>query len=248
MFNFLIAPDFPPQFFSGWHLLNTYLQRQVGTAIHLLTPDSAHDEKEEINNDKVDLIYANPFDAAKLIREMGYLPVVKPINKSDEMVIVSSANSPIKKLDDVKPEMSVLYTENIDVKMVGLRLLEAADIEESDLKWIKVETYQKVARELILNHADIGFFMASAYHSLTKITTNQLHLLIESRINDLSHLLLLHSRQAEKKDVIQNAFINIKETADGKSLLADLGLNDGFDVLLQEEAEFLIDLIETLRD
>ena len=41
--NFLIAPDFAPQRFAGWHMLNTTLQRRSGLRLHLLTPASRHD-------------------------------------------------------------------------------------------------------------------------------------------------------------------------------------------------------------
>ena len=38
--NFLIAPDFAPERFAGWHMLNTLLQRRSGIQLHLLTPAS----------------------------------------------------------------------------------------------------------------------------------------------------------------------------------------------------------------
>ena len=41
--NFLIAPDFSPERFAGWHMLNTVLQRRSGLHLHLLTPASAHE-------------------------------------------------------------------------------------------------------------------------------------------------------------------------------------------------------------
>lgn len=246
--NFLIAPDFPPQYFGGWHFLNTRLQHLIDGNVHLMMPANEDEERKEIDSDKVDLIYANPFDAAKLIREMGYLPVARPMNQSDEMVIMSAADSPIKQLTDLKPGMRVLCTDNFDVKLIGLRLLEAVDLEESDLEWIKVDAFQAVAKQLILNKAEMGFFMARAFHSLTKITTDRLNLLIESRIHDLSHILLLHSRHAQYQETLQKAFADMKNTPVGKQMLMDLGLNDGFEILRQEDAEFLIDLIETLRD
>ena len=40
--NLLIAPDFAPERFAGWHMLNTLLQKKSGIHIHLLTPASAH--------------------------------------------------------------------------------------------------------------------------------------------------------------------------------------------------------------
>ena len=38
--NLLIAPDFAPERFAGWHMLNTLLQKRSGLQLHLLTPAS----------------------------------------------------------------------------------------------------------------------------------------------------------------------------------------------------------------
>ena len=246
--NFLIAPDFPPEYYAGWHFLNTRLQRLIDAPVHLSMASNAEEEQQEIDKDNVDIIYANPFNASKLIRELGYLPVVKPVNCFDEMIIASSADSEIKSLADIKPGMSILCTENYDVKLIALRLLEAVDIEEKDLTWIKSESFAAVARGLIQNQGNIGLFMSSAYHKLTSITRSRLNLLIESKIKDLYHLILLHPRNAEMLENLQNAFSTMHDTPAGEMLLEDLGLNDGFEVLKKEDVELLIDLIETLRD
>lgn len=246
--NFLIAPDFSPEYYTGWHFLSTRLQRMIDSPIHLILPANAEEEKQHIDNDEADLVYANPFDITKLIRELGYLPVVIPKNRPDETVIARGSDSVVNSFEDIKPGMTVVYTDNLDVKLVGLRLLEAVDITENDLIWQHVDSFASVARNLIQNKADIGLFMSSAYHNLTNFTRSQLNLLIESRIHDLSHVILLHPRQAALHNQLQNIFNQIKEEPSGELILNDLGLGDGFEPLSQDHAEFMVDLIETLRD
>lgn len=82
---FTISPDFSPDHLSGWYIFNTWLQKQTGEAIHLEMYDGFHSQKEAIRNDKVDLIYANPFDAAMLVREKGFLPLVRPAGITREL-------------------------------------------------------------------------------------------------------------------------------------------------------------------
>ena len=72
--NLLIAPDFAPERFAGWHMLNTLLQKRSGLQLHLLTPASAAEQAQLIAEGKVDAVYANPFDAASMIRDAGYQP------------------------------------------------------------------------------------------------------------------------------------------------------------------------------
>ena len=81
--NLLIAPDFAPERFAGWHMLNTFLQKSSGIAIHLDTPASAQEQNDKIQSQNIEAIYANPFDAATMIREQGYRAVARPIGKSD---------------------------------------------------------------------------------------------------------------------------------------------------------------------
>ena len=70
--NVLIAPDFAPDRFAGWHMLNTLLQKRTGQAIHLLTPASAAEQAQLIADGKADVVYANPFDASVMVREQGF--------------------------------------------------------------------------------------------------------------------------------------------------------------------------------
>src|SRR5690625_1863791 len=93
--NLLIAPDFAPERFAGWHMLNTALQRKSGLHIHLLTPASAAEQNKLIEDGKVDVVYANPFDAAAMIREQGFTAIAQPIDKDDEMVMASGADRPL---------------------------------------------------------------------------------------------------------------------------------------------------------
>lgn len=246
--NFLIAPDFPPEYFAGWHLLNAYLQRETGLSIHLITPSTAEEEAGTISADIVDIIYANPFDASNLIYQKGYVPLVRPINLSDEMVIATSATQSIQTLSDLKPGMRVLYTENRDVKLIGLRLLESVDLNEGNLEWVRADAFQAVARHLIDGKAEFGMFLSSAYWSLTELTRSRLRLLIESRITDISHVVLLHPRHADKWEQLVQSFIGLVDSAEGRAILSDLGMQEGFEVLTDEDTDFMIDLMETLLD
>ena len=48
--NFLIAPDFPPEYFAGWHFMNARLQKMLDVNIHLLLPANSTEEQKEIDH------------------------------------------------------------------------------------------------------------------------------------------------------------------------------------------------------
>lgn len=245
--NMLIAPDFSPERFAGWHMFNTLIQKRANLNMHLNIPASQAEQQGIINQGDIQVIYANPFDAATLIREQGYRAVARPIGKSDEMVIAAAANSDINSLEDIKAGATVAMADNRDVKLIGLRLLEAVDIAEADLNWTVTETYQAAARQVIKGDAQVAFFMAEIFHSFSRLTKAQLLVLIESDLADISHVLLIKDGFPDS-DILMNAILNLHNDDDGKEALAELGMPQGFEAMDEEDAEFMIDLMQTLLD
>ena len=245
--NMLIAPDFSPERFAGWHMFNTLIQKRANLNMHLNIPASQAEQQGIINQGDIQVIYANPFDAATLIREQGYRAVARPIGKSDEMVIAAAANSDINSLEDIKAGATVAMADNRDVKLIGLRLLEAVDIAEADLNWTVTETYQAAARQVIKGDAQVAFFMAEIFHSFSRLTKAQLSVLIESDLADISHVLLIKDGFTDT-DILMDAILNLHNDDDGKEALAELGMPQGFEAMDEEDAEFMIDLMQTLLD
>lgn len=243
--NMLIAPDFSPERFAGWHMFNTLIQKRANLNMHLNIPTSHAEQEAIINQGDIQVIYANPFDAATLIREQGYRAIARPIGKSDEMVIAAAANSDINRLEDIKAGATIAMADNRDVKLIGLRLLEAVDIEEADLHWSVTETYQAAARQVIKGDAQAAFFLAEIFHSFSRLTKTQLSVLIESDLADISHVLLIKEGFPDT-DILMDAILNLHNDDDGKEALAELGMPQGFEAMSEEDAEFMIDLMQTL--
>ncbi|WP_367106381.1 phosphate/phosphite/phosphonate ABC transporter substrate-binding protein [uncultured Psychrobacter sp.] len=246
-YNLLIAPDFSPDRFAGWHMFNTLIQKRADIPLHLNTPASHTEQEETIAAGEVHIIYANPFDAATLIREKGYRAIARPIGKSDEMVIAASANSDINSLEDLAKGATIAMADNRDVKLIGLRLLEAVDLAESDLEWEVTETYQAAARQVIKGEAQAGFFLAEIFHSFSRLTKAQLSVLIESDLADISHVLLIKDDFAKAEAFIQ-AILTFHQDGSGKEALTELGMPQGFEAMSEEDGEFMLDLMETLLD
>ena len=246
--NVLIAPDFAPDRFAGWHMLNTLLQKRTGQAIHLLTPASAAEQAQLIADGKADVVYANPFDASVMVREQGFRAFARPVGKSDEMVIATGAGSPANVVEDLKPGCRIALTDNRDVKLIGLRLLEPADLTEADIQWQMVDNYQAAARLAMKGEVDASFFLAEAYHSLSRLTKSQLKTLIESRLADITHVLLAREGVAEHVPALRDALTGMAGSPDGQVVLDELGIPKGFEPVSDEDVEFMLDLMETLLD
>ncbi|NTV87506.1 MAG: phosphate/phosphite/phosphonate ABC transporter substrate-binding protein, partial [Burkholderiaceae bacterium] len=77
---------------------------------------------------------------------------------------------------------------------------------------------------------------------------SQLRVLVESAISDISHVVLAHPRVAENLPAIEKALLGVGQSPGDSDVLDALGLPSGFEPMTQEEAEFMIDLMDTLLD
>ena len=80
---FTVSPDFNTKHLAGWFVVNTLLQRQTGEGIHLETFDDFESLHAATAADQIDLIYANPFDAARLVRDHGFVALARPHGRPD---------------------------------------------------------------------------------------------------------------------------------------------------------------------
>lgn len=243
---FTISPDFSPDHISGWYIFNTWLQKQTGEAIHLEMYDDFHTQREAIKSDKIDLIYANPFDAAMLVREKGFLPLVKPVGRADEAIIAVNAKNTIKDVAHLLPGIRVAVTDDPDVRLMGMIMLEPGDLDARNVNTNIYDTYVLVAKHLLLGDADVGIFLAEAYDDLSNMIKSQLKVLVRSQISVIHHSLMIGPKLAEKRDKFQSLLIEMNNDAKGKGVLEGLGF-DSWTGIEDEEMEFMIDLMDTLN-
>jgi len=124
-------------------------------------------------------------------------------------------------------------------------LLEPADISPESAQFIECESYISVAKALINGKADVGFMLADAFNDLSPLVAKQLKPIVSSQIHLIHHAILLGPQLAEQHDVLASFLIDMHKTDKGKKILDDLGISH-WEPMDVEEAEFMIDLMDTL--
>lgn len=243
--NLTVSPDFSPDKLAGWHILNTWLQRKLDVACHLDLYNSFASQRQAIAENKVDLIYANPADAAMLVRDKGFVAVVHPKALPDEAVVAVAASSAYQRVEDLKPGIKVVSSGDPDVSMMGMILLEPADLNTSNVTTETCATYVLVAKQLMGGTADVGIFPARAYDGLSSMVRNSLRPLVRSEISVIRHMLLAGPNAVPLVPRLQSALVQMAEDAKDVAILKDLGFS-GWEASSQEDVEFMIDLMETL--
>ncbi len=244
-FQFTVSPDFGPSQIAGWQIFNTWMQRQLSEAIHFELYDSFDQQHQAIKLDKVDLIYANPYDAAMLVREKGFTALARPTGKVDEAMVLVSVESDVQSVEDLAPGIKVASTDDPDVHMMGMIMLEPADLDASNIEISQSDSYVLVAKQLMRGTADVGFFLEEAYHELSNMVRDQMRPLVTSQIQIIQHALLVGPALAARKEDLLQALLAMDKDEKGQGVLESLGIKS-WEALEQEDVEFMIDLMSTL--
>lgn len=201
---------------------------------------------EAIGDDKIDLIYANPYDAAMLVREKGFLPLVKASGESDEAIIAVNRQSGVMAVEQLPSGTRVAHTEDPDVRLMGMIMLEPADLNADNIVSVPSDNYVLVAKHLLKGEADVGIFLADAYDNLSGMIKNQLNILVRSQISVIYHALLIGPRLQNRREEIQQILIDMVNDEKGKGVLTSLGFG-AWQKIADEDMEFMIDLMDTLN-
>ncbi len=246
-YTMTVSPDFPPAQIAEWYILNTWLQRKLDIQIHLELFDSFEAQRAAVDAGKIDLIYANPFDASMLVRDKGFIAVAKPSNKADEAVIAVSADSEVEEVADFNPGLRIAKTDDPDVNMIGMIMLEPADLNAENTTSSVADTYALVAKQLMNGQADVGFFLAESYALFSDFLKKQLKVLVNSQISVISHAFMVSPAAALHAKPIQSALLGMDQSQATADILAGLGFA-GWEEQSYEDTEFMIDLMDTLVD
>lgn len=246
-FTMTVSPDFLPAEIAEWYIFNTWLQKKLDLPIHLELFDSFDDQRKAISEDKIDLIYANPFDASMLVRDKGFVAIAKPADKGDEAIIAVSVDSTAEDVTDLASGIDIAKTDDPDVNMIGMIMLEPADLNAENTSSTVMDTYATVARQLMTGKSQVGFFLAEAYGSFSGIIQSQLKVLVRSQISVISHAFMVSPRAQEHVEPLKAALMSMADDPRTKDVLAGMGFS-GWVEQSYEDTEFMIDLMDTLVD
>lgn len=246
--QFSISPDYNADQLAQWFFFNTWLQRTLGREVHLEPYGDFGSLRTALAAGAVDLVFANSFDTAFLVRKRGFLPVARPRGRADEAVVVVAAASPLRGVLDLPATLRVAATEAPDVEMIGAMLIEPAGVARDRLQILPKANHVLVAKELLSGGVDAAFFLERSFLELSELVRGSMRALVASRIYVLRHALLLSPRLADLRAPLLAALGAMGGEPRGRRLLDDLGFGEGWEEATLDDAEFMIDLMNTLVD
>jgi phosphonate transport system substrate-binding protein len=244
-YHFTVSPDFGPDRLPGWYFFNTWLQRTLEQSIHLEIYPDFDSQRAAIEAGRVDLIYANPYDASVLVRERGFVPLARPKDQMDEVVVAVRADRDIAAVEDLRPGLTAAVADDPEVRMVGLIMLEPANLDAGDIALKVCDSHILVAKRLIRGECDIGIFPADAFQNFTSLVKSPLRVLAKSQIQTIHHTLMLGPELIPHRERLLDALLAATPDEQGREVPDALGIRQ-WEPVDPETMEFMIDLMDTL--
>ena len=245
-YNMSICPTTPASDMPGWFILNTYLQKKLGIAIHLEIYSNFEDQRTAFNKGEIDFIYANPFDATLLMRELNFKALNKPNETKNEVVIVCNAAATNITFSDLQPGLNIATANDPAVNLIGMILLESVDIDSDNSEILNCDSFIIAMKKVLNGEADIAFLPKKVYEELSSIIKLKLHYLISSEISLIHHIFAASEKSQTIHNGLSQALCELNEHNAGVNILTTIGI-PSFSVMPQEDAEFMIDLMDTLK-
>ncbi len=243
--RFTVSPDFSPEKAAAWGAFGAWLGGRLERELVFEPYAGFASQREAVEEDRVDLIYATPFDAAMLVREKGFAPIVKPRDRADEALIAVGMDDPASSIFDLDRHAVVAGAGDAELTRIGLLLLQPADVGQQHEAILVFDSYPELAQALSRRAAGVGIFLKQAYYELPEMLRAGIRPLVTSEIHVVHHQLMCAPRLADDHDRLRGALEDMEREADGRAILGRLGMT-GWDPVASEESDFTIDLMEAL--
>jgi anti-anti-sigma factor len=202
---------------SGWYLLNTYLQRRLERPIHLEQPQLGKDLQES----SVDLLFSKPFDACSLIRNRGFVPLLRPVGDADEVVILMRREDPRPLKDLVKPEV-VTVSRNSFVYILGRSLCDESGMDSANFNYQFAGNEIKALQTLVKGNADALFMLKKTYDGLSAFARGATRLVDQSLTNFAFHFFCAAPYLSELHEQLIQVFSEMDDSEQGRQVLSDI--------------------------
>ncbi|MDO9105185.1 MAG: PhnD/SsuA/transferrin family substrate-binding protein [Methylovulum sp.] len=200
---------------TGWYLLNTYLQRRMKKAIHF---EQATDTPDA---NTTDLLFAKPFEACLMIKQYGFVPVMRPLAEADEVVILTRADD-ARTLKDYAQVCVGTASKDSFVYLLGRFLCDENGLDSSTLRFDFSGNEIKALQTLIRKKCDLVFMLKKTFEGLSSFSRNNVRKLDESQTDFACHLFCIAPQLTADENIIAEILLAMEDDGQGRQILQDI--------------------------
>lgn len=200
---------------TGWYLLNTYLQRRMKKAIHF------EQITETLDGNAADLLFAKPFEACLMIKQYGFIPIMRPIAEADEVVILARVDD-TRTLQDYEHTCVGTATKDSFVYLLGRFLCDENGLDSAAFTFDFAGNEIKALQMLIRKKCDLVFMLKKTFESLSSFSRNNVRKLDESRTDFACHLFCIAPHLKEEGIALSEILMDMENDDHGRQTLQDI--------------------------
>jgi len=223
-----------------WRPLLQQLSQRSGVRLELVVSPDIPEFERQFETGKFHFAYMNSYHAIVANRSQGYLPLVRDVNKQLNGIVVVRKDSPITLVDQLDGRVIAMPAPNA----LAAALLPRAEFANA-FKIEPVIRYVRSHDSVYLNVAvgamDAGAGVARTLQKQPLPVRNRLRVLHQTR-SVATYPLMAHPAVPEDvRKRLQEAFIELGQSAEGKALLAGIPMvNPG--IASQQDYQSLTEL------
>lgn len=200
---------------TGWYLLNTYLQRKLNRAIHF------EQAANTLNGNLTDLLFAKPFEACEMIKNHGFIPILKPIAEADEVVILTRIDDD-RSLKELQGLTVSVASEGSFVYLLGRFLCDESGVDSAQFVFDIAGNEIKALQSLIRGKCDLVFMLKKTFQGLSSFSRSNVQKLDESETDFASHLFCISPHIKNHAEELIKVLTNMTQDTQGQQILADI--------------------------
>jgi len=182
------------------------------------------------------LIYANPQDSLRLIKEYGYIPIARSSNLFDEIVFIANTSIENPQIRDLA-DNDVITVNSMLVTRVGVKHLFDQDIKPASLK--PAESWMAVVKAIFRNEVKYAFVYKDFYEGLNGLSKSGVQKITETYDGTIHHSLLVSPELENIADKLQLCLVEMHQHGEREEgILKSLGIDQFMAVSKQDILEF----------
>ena len=214
---------------AGWYLLNVYLQRSLGLTLKL-EPAPSEEAFELLFGQPGLIVHANAYNTLRGMREAGWLPVARPVQVFEEILVLARRGTARPARHPVRVACA---SEHSSLPRLGADTLELQGLLVDDCEIHACGSETRALQSLLQGDSDLALLDSRSWSGLGPALRDQLYRVAESRSRRCFSTLCISPDLSELHAPLLTLLSELPQHNTGEHLLTDLAY-PGFEAVPAE--------------
>lgn len=238
-YKLMVCPHDTAQSPERWYFLTQYFSNNLNIRLHFENYLDFTEFHQHLG--EADLVYANPQDSVHLMDTMGFIPLVRPDQKYDEVVFIASADIASPTVQSLEGESLASVVHTLPTK-IALHILDKQAIKPKEI--LDSNSWLGAVNSIIKGEVNFAFLYKDTYEALSDYSKEMINAFYISDEKLAFHCLNIGPRLLDRQTQLENSLTAMDIDAGGREVLKKLELERWL-VVNPQEIEAIKGIIES---